>query len=80
MQQCGSPYLEPSQSASMPGKPVADQPGEPRLNRVKNPVQSELVLYHRLKKVSSGGYSHLSSRGSCSQCSAFLPSLPEFRK
>lgn len=58
MQQRGSPYLEPSQSASMPGKPVADQPGEPRLKGVRNPIQSDLILYHCLRKVSSSGYSH----------------------
>lgn len=58
MQQRGNPYLEPSQSASMPGKPVADQPGEPRLKGVENPIQSDLILYHRLRKVSSSGYFH----------------------
>ncbi len=58
MQQRGSPYLEPSQSASMPGKPVADQPGEPRLKGVRNPIQSDLILYHCLRKVSSNRYSH----------------------
>lgn len=56
MQQRGSPYLEPSQSAVMPGKPIADQPGEPQLNRIKYSVQSDLILYHRLKKVSSSVY------------------------
>ncbi len=58
MQQRESPYLEPSQSTSMPGKPVVDQPGEPRLNRIKDSVQSDLILYHRLKKVSSSVYFH----------------------
>ena len=79
MEQRGNSYLEPSQSASMPGKPVADQPSEPRLNRVKNLVRSEPILYHRLIRVSLSGFL-LSSRGSFSQRSAFLQSFPEFRK
>ena len=56
MQQRESSYLEPSQSTSMPGKPVVDQPGEPRLNRIKDSVQSDLLLYHRLKLFSSNEY------------------------
>ncbi len=53
MNQRGSPILEPSQSAPTPGKLVADQPGEPRLNRVQTTVQNDTVLYHRLKNVSA---------------------------
>jgi hypothetical protein len=58
MQQCESLYLKPSQSTSMPGKPVVDQPSEPQWNRIKDSVQSELILYHCLKKVSSSRYFH----------------------
>lgn len=38
MQHCGSPNVEPSQSAPSPDKPVADQPGEPRKSRAETSV------------------------------------------
>lgn len=52
MYQRGSPNVEPSQSAHLPDKLAADQPGEPRQSRAETSALIAVTVYHRLKNVS----------------------------
>ena len=82
MQQRGSPRnVEPSQSAPLPDKPVADQPGEPRQSRAETSVLIAVSVYHRLKNVSLNWvYLTVPSCGSPPQRSTYSPSYPVFRR
>lgn len=81
MYQRGSPNVEPSQSAPVPDKLAADQPGEPRKSRVETSVLIAVTVYHCLKNVSPSLVSLIARLcGSLPLRSPFLSLFPSFRR